>query len=86
MPAQPGNIVDTDGNILGQHEGLMYHTIGQRRGLGIGGDGAAWFVCGKDLDKNELIVCQGSDNSLLFQIDYMLQNFPHLQIKNTKRI
>jgi len=66
LPAQPGNIVDTDRNILGQHDGLMYHTIGQRRGLGIGGDGAAWFVCGKDLDKNELIVCQGSDNPLLF--------------------
>lgn len=66
LPAQPGNIVDNDGNILGQHDGLMYHTIGQRRGLGIGGDGAAWFVCGKDLDKNELIVCQGSDNPLLF--------------------
>ena len=66
LPAQPGNIVDTNGNILGKHEGLMYHTIGQRRGLGIGGDGAAWFVCGKDLEKNELIVCQGADNPLLF--------------------
>lgn len=66
LPAQPGDIVDTDGNVLGKHDGLMYHTIGQRRGLGIGGDGAAWFVCGKDLDKNELIVCQGADNPLLF--------------------
>ncbi len=66
LPAKPGNIVDTDGNILGNHDGLMYHTIGQRRGLGIGGEGAAWFVCGKDLDKNELIVCQGADNPLLF--------------------
>ena len=66
LPAQPGDIVDTEGNVLGKHDGLMYHTIGQRRGLGIGGDGAAWFVCGKDLEKNELIVCQGSDNPLLF--------------------
>ena len=66
MPAQPGDIVDTEGNVLGKHDGLMYHTIGQRRGLGIGGDGAAWFVCGKYLEKNELIVCQGSDNPLLF--------------------
>lgn len=66
LPAQPGNIVDTKGNILGKHDGLMYHTIGQRRGLGIGGEGEAWFVCGKDLEKNELIVCQGSTNPLLY--------------------
>lgn len=66
LPAQPGNIVDTHGKIMGKHDGLMYHTIGQRRGLGIGGEGEAWFVCGKDLDKNELIVCQGSSNPLLF--------------------
>lgn len=56
LPAKEGNIVDTDGNIMGKHYGLMYHTIGQRRGLGIGGEGEAWFVCGKDLEKNELIV------------------------------
>lgn len=66
LPAQAGNIVDTEGNILGRHEGLMFHTIGQRRGLGIGGEGEAWFVCGKDLKKNELIVCQGKNNPLLF--------------------
>lgn len=66
LPAQEGNIVDTEGNILGRHEGLMFHTIGQRRGLGIGGEGEAWFVCGKDLKKNELIVCQGKNNPLLF--------------------
>lgn len=66
LPAQPGDIVDTDGNILGKHDGLMYRTIGQRRGLGIGGEGEARFVCGKDLDKNELIVCQGSKNPLLY--------------------
>jgi tRNA-specific 2-thiouridylase len=66
LPAKPGNIVDTDGNILGKHDGLMYHTIGQRRGLGIGGEGDAWFVYGKDLEKNELLVCQGKNNPLLF--------------------
>lgn len=66
LPAQEGNIVDTEGNILGRHDGLMFHTIGQRRGLGIGGEGEAWFVCGKDLKKNELIVCQGKNNPLLF--------------------
>lgn len=66
LPAQPGNIVDTEGNVLGKHDGLMFHTIGQRRGLGIGGEGEAWFVCGKDLKNNELIVCQGKNNLLLF--------------------
>lgn len=66
LPAQPGNIVDTEGNIMGRHDGLMYHTIGQRRGLGIGGEGEAWFVYGKDLAKNELLVCQGKNNPLLF--------------------
>ena len=66
LPAKQGNIVDVDGNIMGKHNGLMYHTIGQRRGLGIGGDGAAWFVCGKNLETNELIVCQGEDNPLLY--------------------
>lgn len=66
LPAKQGNIVDVDGNIMGKHNGLMYHTIGQRRGLGIGGDGAAWFVCGKNLATNELIVCQGEDNPLLY--------------------
>ena len=67
LPAQPGNMVDIDtGKIMGKHDGLMYHTIGQRRGLGIGGDGEAWFVCGKDLSKNELLVCQGSENPYLY--------------------
>ena len=75
LPAKPGNIVDTKGNILGKHDGLMYHTIGQRRGLGIGGDGEAWFVCGKDLDKNELIVCQGANNPLLFSNRLLASEF-----------
>ena len=75
LPAKPGNIVDTKGDILGKHDGLMYHTIGQRRGLGIGGDGEAWFVCGKDLDKNELIVCQGANNPLLFSNRLLASEF-----------
>ncbi|MCI5840078.1 MAG: tRNA 2-thiouridine(34) synthase MnmA [Peptoniphilaceae bacterium] len=66
LPAKPGKIVDTEGNIVGKHNGLMYHTIGQRRGLGIGGDGDAWYVCGKDLNKNELIVCQGKNDFHLY--------------------
>ncbi len=69
LPAKPGNIVTTDGKIIGKHDGLMYYTIGQRKGLGIGGlnayESEAWFVCGKDLIKNELIVGQGHDSLYL---------------------
>ena len=71
LPAQPGSIVDDHGTVIGQHQGLMYHTIGQRQGLGIGGiataDDAPWYVADKDLDSNELIAVQGSDHPLLFK-------------------
>ena len=62
MPAKGGNIVNTQGKVLGHHNGLMYYTIGQRKGIGIGntkeGTGEPWFVVDKDLEKNELIVTQ----------------------------
>lgn len=66
LPAQPGNMVTSDGTIVGTHEGIMYYTIGQRHGLGIGGPGEAWFVIGKNPQKNELIVGQGDEQELLF--------------------
>ena len=70
LPAQPGKIVDDHGNIVGKHQGLMYYTIGQRQGLGIGGiantDDAPWYVVGKDIDSNQLVVVQGSNHPLLF--------------------
>ena len=62
----PGDIVDTNGVVVGRHEGIMYYTIGQRHGLGIGGPGEAWFVCGKDVQKNQLIVGQGTQTELLY--------------------
>ena len=69
LPSQPGNMVTMDGKVIGKHDGLMYYTIGQRKGLGIGGSNEfkneAWFVCGKDLEKNELIVGQGHDSQYL---------------------
>ncbi|WP_026972561.1 tRNA 2-thiouridine(34) synthase MnmA [Aliagarivorans marinus] len=69
LPAQPGNIEDTDGNVMGQHQGLMYHTLGQRKGLGIGGtksgDGEAWYVVDKDVERNVLIVGQGHNHPRL---------------------
>jgi len=64
--AMSGKMVDLSGNVIGSHEGIMYYTIGQRKGLAIGGPGEAWFVIGKNSMKNELIVGQGSDQEYLF--------------------
>lgn len=66
LPAQPGEMMTMDGNVMGKHDGLMYYTIGQRHGLGIGGSGDPWFVAGKDLTRNILYVCQGFDNDVLY--------------------
>lgn len=66
IPKNTGFIEDIDGNVLGQHDGLAYYTLGQRKGLGIGGDGAAWFVAKKDIDRNVLVVVQGDDDPYLF--------------------
>ncbi|AKH69665.1 tRNA (5-methylaminomethyl-2-thiouridylate)-methyltransferase [Spongiibacter sp. IMCC21906] len=71
LPAQPGVIENTDGQVMGEHSGLMYHTIGQRQGLGIGGVAGAgdqpWYVIEKDLVRNVLIVAQGSQHPALFK-------------------
>ncbi len=74
LPAQPGDIITHEGKIIGRHQGLMYHTIGQRKGLGIGGRkdksdraGQPWFVAAKDLANNQLMVVQGKDHPLLYQ-------------------
>lgn len=69
LPAKPGKIVDIDtGNEIGTHDGLMYYTIGQRRGLGIGGgfseNNGRWFVVKKDIEKNILYVCCGLEDCL----------------------
>ena len=61
-----GGIVTTEGEVVGTHIGLAYYTIGQRKGMGIGGRGEAWFVVGKDLEKNQLIVAQGANHPALF--------------------
>ena len=66
IPAKKGNMVDIEtGNIIGEHQGIMYYTIGQRKGLGIGGAGDAWFVVGKEYDKNILYICQGDQSDWL---------------------
>ncbi|MGC9456780.1 MAG: tRNA 2-thiouridine(34) synthase MnmA [Halothiobacillaceae bacterium] len=71
LPARPGNIETLDGVVIGQHRGLMFHTIGQRQGLGIGGlrdySDEPWFVAGKDLERNVLLVVQGGSHPALFK-------------------
>ena len=68
IPSKRGEIVDTNGKVVGHHDGVLYYTLGQRKGLGIGGksdgNGGRWFVCEKDVKNNRLIVSQGDENVL----------------------
>lgn len=66
LPGQKGEMVTLDGKVMGKHDGLMYYTIGQRHGLGIGGNGEPWFVIGKNLKENKLVVGQGFHHENLY--------------------
>jgi|TARA_B110000305_G_scaffold53035_1_gene58222 tRNA-specific 2-thiouridylase len=74
LPDKPGNIITPEGQTVGSHQGLMFHTIGQRQGLGIGGDGLPWYVSKKDMATNTLTVVQGHDHPLLQNPDIYAQN------------
>ncbi len=63
----PGDFVDLEGHVVGKHDGVAYYTIGQRKGLGIGGAGEAWFVVSKDVEHNRVILAQGSDHPALYR-------------------
>ena len=65
LPTAPGPMYSVDGVEVGTHQGLMYYTIGQRHGLGVGGAGEAWYVAGKELQTNRLLLAQGHDHPLL---------------------
>lgn len=73
IPAQPGDIKTPEGQIIGQHQGLMFHTLGQRQGLGIGGvkgfPDAPWYVLHKDLENNVLYVAQGHEHPWLLSTE-----------------
>ena len=97
LPAQPGKIVTPDRDPIGQHQGLMYYTLGQRQGLGIGGlanySEDPWFVAGKDLGRNELIAVQGIDNELLYsewlhasEIFWISGEEPELPLRCTAKV
>ena len=91
LKPNPGDIRSTDGTLLGQHDGLMYHTLGQRKGLGIGGSsatnnsGEAWYAAAKDIENNTLIVAQGHDHQALMSstltaqtCDWVSGHFPEV--------
>jgi tRNA-uridine 2-sulfurtransferase len=97
LPAQPGNIENPEGQVLGTHSGLMYHTLGQRQGLGIGGVSgtaeAPWYVAKKDMERNVLIVVQGNEHPLLYssslltgRIDWINKQHPALPLSCTAKI
>ena len=80
LPAQPGPIYSVDGQLLGEHQGLMYHTLGQRQGLGIGGVAEQaelpWYVADKNLTNNHLIVAQGHNHPALLR-SVLTTGLPH---------
>ncbi len=67
LPKVPGRIVDENGKSIGEHIGLAFYTIGQRKGIGIGGAGEPWYVADKRIASNELVVVQGHDHPLLMK-------------------
>lgn len=66
IPMEKGIVKSINGKVLGEHDGVFYYTIGQRKGLGIGGEGAAWFVVDKNIQTNELILAQGEEHPALY--------------------
>jgi len=90
LPDNPGEIRTPDDRLLGRHRGLMFYTLGQRQGLGIGGsrdgDGEAWYVAAKDVTRNRLIVVQGRDHPALLSdrltaldLNWISGSAPHCQ-------
>jgi len=95
--AKPGEIVTVSGNILGKHDGLMFYTLGQRQGLGIGGkkgeQEAPWYVVKKDLTQNQLIVAQDSCHQLLMstslqcnQVHWVIEKKPAFPLRCLAKI
>lgn len=91
LPSQPGNIVDIDtGEVIAQHIGVLYYTIGQRKGLNIDHVKGPWFVVGKDVEKNILFVCHSdhrewlySDSCLVNDINWLLPDLKEIPKKCT---
>ncbi len=75
LPSKDGDIVDIDTlEVKGKHVGVLYYTIGQRKGLGIGGNMGPWFVVGKDVEKNILYVANGNESNWLYSTSCIVSN------------
>jgi len=87
LPAQPGEIRSVSGEVLGEHDGLMFYTYGQRKGLGIGGiaEKGPWFVVDKDIENNILYVAQGEDNPALYSYGLDAANVHWISEKTPER-
>lgn len=96
LPATPGSIENDQGVVVGRHEGLMYYTLGQRQGIGIGGlkhaEEAPWYVVSKDLQRNVLVIAQGHEHPLLLsrrlltrQVDWVAGVAPTLPLRCTAK-
>jgi tRNA-specific 2-thiouridylase len=97
LPSQPGEIRTAENQVIGEHHGLMYYTLGQRRGLGIGGvQGTSeepWYVLGKDLKNNVLIAGQGHHHPMLYnnsleaiQLDWVSGRAPETEFRCQAKI
>ena len=89
IPAKSGDIVDLQGNVVGKHDGVLYYTLGQRKGLNIGGksggNGERWFVLEKDVKNNRLVVSQGEDD-LLFSKGLIAKDFNWIPQKPQEKV
>ncbi|MCR2044105.1 tRNA 2-thiouridine(34) synthase MnmA [Anaerosalibacter massiliensis] len=92
--SKEGDIIDIDGNKIGKHSGLIHYTLGQRKGIGIGGVGTGepWFVAGKNLKKNILYVAQGKNNKALYSTSligespvWIMEKAPNMPLKCTAK-
>ncbi|MBQ6135272.1 MAG: tRNA 2-thiouridine(34) synthase MnmA [Bacilli bacterium] len=85
LPNMPGDVVNIDTNeVVGKHIGLMNYTIGQRKGLNIGGMDDKMFVVGKDLSKNILYICLGEDNDYLVSTSCLVDQINYLGDEKVK--
>ena len=97
LPAQPGLVETETGDVIGEHQGLMYYTLGQRQGLGIGGlarySEDPWYVAAKDLERNVLVAVQGKQHDLLYTqvidseiVDWVAGQAPATRFRATAKV
>lgn len=83
LSSKPGPFKTLDGQTVGQHDGAIFYTIGQRKGMGLGGEGDAWYVIAKDLATNTVFVERGADHPALFRSELACQNMTWVDIEPT---